>query len=1043
MATFGPAYGGNGNLGTLFLRMTADPSNLIRQVALAETFVRRGSTSMVGSFVRLGAVVASAMAGAVAAMVVPFSRFQDSFAEVRKSVDATEEGFARLERQFRNMSKEIPANVNEINRVAGMAGQLGVMSEDIASFTRVMMDMGIATNMTADQAATAMARFSNIMDIPHSKMEQLGSAIVELGRNGASTESEIMDMALRLAGAGKEIGLTESQVLGLANALSSVGIRAELGGSAVSQTMQRMYEAVNEGGEVLEGFASIAGVSSREFTKAIATDPAEALTIFFAGLQRLTSEGKNVYDFFEKVNIDSIRMKDVMLRAKNAADLLRKSFDDGSRAFQENSALADEARERYGTFSSQIIITMNIVKDAAISIGKAMVPWLTKVNSWFREIVRTGDDFDQKMKERVDSIISSMIRLWENITPIGSALSGVWKEVLKSFDDVSGVKSTLSTFLGWLKDNFAPLAITAIGMVGDAIYGWRLLFKSTQVYMATMAGVVLTLWQKLANGVASILEWIVNKTIEGVNLATSYLNRILPEWAQMGQIDFKLSLPTDELDIWAQAARETAAEYQQELDNLTNEGKYSDRLLEQYSNFSNRIQQENKKIEESSKQVAKAQTDQAKATEAVANALSKEQQFQLNQATSFIEKAYEENFPGYDKSKKRGRYYRGLMPPGLTEFEDMEIRQGMQIATEMEKAQNDPNITRLKEIQAQELSLTEEHQKKMEELLEAHANKVRQLQEARAMFVLGTTSKMFEDMASIAETWGGEQNAIYKGLFAASKAFAIAEAIVKIHQGIAAAAALPWPANLAAMASVVAATASIVSNIRSVQLNFAGERARGGPVDPGKVYLVGERGPELFSPKTPGTIVPNTETTRFLSSMERFGTENNYFKTSSSNSVIDRTQSNSVIDRTTQKQELDRMSELEKTILVLREKQTQSLLTLLPDREFIQVEARETGGPALPGKTYLVGERGPELFSPAQSNSVASSESRGGRDPVKVIVNNYTDVQPEVTERQEGNEKVIEVLIRRVKKEIGSEIRDGRGDVSRAMETSFNLRRGR
>lgn len=61
-----------------------------------------------------------------------------------------------------------------------------------------------------------------------------------MGNNFATTESEIVDMALRLAGAGHQVGMSEGQILGLATALSSVGIEAEMGGSAMSKALVKM-----------------------------------------------------------------------------------------------------------------------------------------------------------------------------------------------------------------------------------------------------------------------------------------------------------------------------------------------------------------------------------------------------------------------------------------------------------------------------------------------------------------------------------------------------------------------------------------------------------------------------------------------------------------------------------------------------------------------------------------------------------------------------------------------------------------------------------
>lgn len=96
----------------------------------------------------------------------------------------------------------------------------------------------------------------------------------------------------------------------------------------------------------------------------------------------------------------------------------------------------------------------------------------------------------------------------------------------------------------------------------------------------------------------------------------------------------------------------------------------------------------------------------------------------------------------------------------------------------------------------------------------AQANEAIEIQKRE--IVLSATQTMIDSGLSILATGFGEQSAIYKAAFAASKAFAIAQALVSIQQGIAMAAANPFPYNIAAMASVAAATASIVSNIASV-----------------------------------------------------------------------------------------------------------------------------------------------------------------------------------------------------------------------------------
>lgn len=151
------------------------------------------------------------------------SDYESAFAGVRKTVDMTESEFDKLSTGIRNMSKEMPASATSIAEVAEAAGQLGIQNENILSFSETMINMGVATNLSADEAATALARFANIMGMNQSQFENLGSSIVELGNNFATTESEITQMGLRLAGVGKQIGLSEADVMGLAAAMSTVG----------------------------------------------------------------------------------------------------------------------------------------------------------------------------------------------------------------------------------------------------------------------------------------------------------------------------------------------------------------------------------------------------------------------------------------------------------------------------------------------------------------------------------------------------------------------------------------------------------------------------------------------------------------------------------------------------------------------------------------------------------------------------------------------------------------------------------------------------
>lgn len=314
-------------------------------------------------------------------------RWESAFAGVRKTVDGSDEEIAALEGELRGLAKTLPATHQEIAAVAEAAGQLGIKRQDIAEFTEVMIALGETTNLTADEAATALAQFMNIMGTSASDVDRLGSALVALGNAGASTEQDIIAMGLRIAGAGRQVGLSEDQVLSFASSLSSVGIEAEAGGSAFSRVMVDISSAVNDGGEKLSDFAQVAGMTADQFAKRFREDASGAIIAFIQGLGRLQASGGNVLGVLAKLDFTEIRVRDSLLRAAGASDMFTASLKVGSRGWIENRALAEEAAKRYQTTEAQLQVTANAIKDAAIDVGAALLPIVQGVVEGIRNLI--------------------------------------------------------------------------------------------------------------------------------------------------------------------------------------------------------------------------------------------------------------------------------------------------------------------------------------------------------------------------------------------------------------------------------------------------------------------------------------------------------------------------------------------------------------------------------------------------------------------------------------------------------------------------------
>lgn len=311
--------------------------------------------------------------------------WESAWAGVTKTVDGTPKQLAEVEAGLRGLTAVLPSSHEEIAAVAEAAGQLGVATPNVVQFTRTMIDLGQTTNLSANDAATALARFMNIMGTAQADVSNLGSALVGLGNNYATTEREILEMAMRLAGAGKQIGLTEGQVLGLSTALSSVGIEAEAGGSAMSKVMIDIAANVESGGEKLEKFAAAAGMSAQKFSQQWKKDPAQALALFVKGLADAESQGASTLGVLADLGITEVRMRDALLRSASAADQFASAMAMGNDEFEANNALTDEAAKRYETVEAKLAIASNAIREAAISFGQVLLPAIAEAAGGVQE----------------------------------------------------------------------------------------------------------------------------------------------------------------------------------------------------------------------------------------------------------------------------------------------------------------------------------------------------------------------------------------------------------------------------------------------------------------------------------------------------------------------------------------------------------------------------------------------------------------------------------------------------------------------------------
>lgn len=360
--------------------------------------------------------------------------FESAMIGVRKTTDLTDEEFERMSQGIRNMAREIPASTTAIAEVAEAAGQLGIEKDSILDFTRVIIDMGNATNLSAEQGAQQMARFANITSMSQKDFDRLGSTIVELGNNFATSESEIMDMAMRLAGAGAQAKMSNADILGIAAALSSLGLEAQAGGSAFSKAIAKIQVAVETGSGDLEDFAAIAGMSVSEFTRLWEEDAAGALNAFVMGLGDFDRHGRSATVLLDDLGIKELRLADAMKRTSGSQDLLNDAVKLGNEAWEDNTALAEEAEQRYKSTASQLEIQKNRLNDNAITLGQKLVPAMSTAIEWATNLIDKFNGMSESSQEFVikagliAAAAGSVLSVTGKLTSgVGSFVGGIGK----------------------------------------------------------------------------------------------------------------------------------------------------------------------------------------------------------------------------------------------------------------------------------------------------------------------------------------------------------------------------------------------------------------------------------------------------------------------------------------------------------------------------------------------------------------------------------------------------------------------------------------
>lgn len=519
--------------------------------------------------------------------------FESAITGVAKTTDLTDEELAAMSDSIKALSTEIPATTEEIAAVAEAAGQLGIQKDVLLDFTEIMTMLGTATNMTADEAATALARFANITGMATDNYGRLGSVIVDLGNNFATTESEIVAMGTRLASAGKLAGLTEPEIMALAAAMSSVGIEAEAGGTAMTQTLNAIEKAVAKGGDDLAEFARIAGMSSEEFSTAWKNDAMSALTSFIGGLGKLDEQGESTVLVLEDLGLTGIRQSNMLKALGLAADQMTSAVNTANTAWQQNTALTNEANKRYATAQSRLTMMQNAYNNLKVAIGDAYTPALSEAYGVGTKVLNGITAFIQKNPALVNAItafvgvigaVVAALAAYAVAAKVAAAASAILTAAIPGVNVIMGVTAAVAAITAGvvaLATAASNDAVPSVKELTEAARGMReamddakATYDETVTSTMAAAGVADTYIGKLEELEAAGLN--TDEQHRQYHNTLALLCQVVPELADY------IDLETDTINGGTEALRANTEAWKQ---NAMQQA-YQDQLTELYSQYS-------------------------------------------------------------------------------------------------------------------------------------------------------------------------------------------------------------------------------------------------------------------------------------------------------------------------------------------------------------------------------------------------------------------------------------------------------------------------
>lgn len=321
--------------------------------------------------------------GAVDDFVNAAASMDEAMADVRKYTGLTAEAVDELNEAFKQMKTR--TSREQLNALAADAGRLGIQGKDnILGFVRAADTLNTA--LGADLGEDAVKNIGKLAQM-FGEADQLGlekamlatgSTINELAQSSSAAEGYIMEFTSRLAGVGKQAGMTQAQIMGLAAVLDQNQVNVEKGATAVQNIITLLYSNTAK-------IAQIAGLDVQNFTELLKNDANAALITFAEALNK-AGKMDAIAPMLKEMKLSGAGVTQVLTTLAAQTDNVRESQRLASQAYAEGTSVLKEANAANSTLQARIEMQRKSLNDLKVEVGNQLVPVVLQAGDAVRAI---------------------------------------------------------------------------------------------------------------------------------------------------------------------------------------------------------------------------------------------------------------------------------------------------------------------------------------------------------------------------------------------------------------------------------------------------------------------------------------------------------------------------------------------------------------------------------------------------------------------------------------------------------------------------------